>query len=62
MPGFWRNPYPDRMSVTKADALADLQLVDDGLTEDITLLGDLERSMLMIMKDGQIGRNMLTAG
>lgn len=56
-----RNPYPGKLGVVEAGALADLLLVDGDPTTDITLLADPARNLLVIMKDGQIVKNMLAA-
>ena len=53
-----RNPYPGRLGVVEAGALADLLLVDGNPVENIKLLEDPERNLLVIMKDGQIFKNL----
>lgn len=49
-----RNPYPGTLGVVEEGALADLLLIDGNPLEDIGLLADPERNMLVIMKDGAI--------
>jgi imidazolonepropionase-like amidohydrolase len=52
-----RNPYPGRLGVVEEGALADLLLVDGDPVEDIGLIADPERNLLVIMKDGRIHKN-----
>jgi imidazolonepropionase-like amidohydrolase len=52
-----RNPYPGRLGVVEEGALADLLLVDGDPIEDIELIADPERNLLVIMKDGRIHKN-----
>jgi imidazolonepropionase-like amidohydrolase len=52
-----RNPYPGRIGVVEAGALADLLLVDGDPTRDIGLVADPARNFLVIMKDGRIYKN-----
>jgi imidazolonepropionase-like amidohydrolase len=54
-----RNPYPGRLGVVEAGALADLLLVDGNPLEDIRLVADPGRNFLVIMKDGRIYKNTL---
>ncbi|OSP53962.1 amidohydrolase family protein [Pseudoruegeria sp. SK021] len=56
-----RNPYPGKLGVVEIGALADLLLVDGDPVADITLLADPEKNLLVIMKNGQIVKNTLTA-
>jgi imidazolonepropionase-like amidohydrolase len=49
-----RNPYPGRLGVVQGGALADLLLVDGDPLEDLSLLGDPEKNLFLVMKDGQI--------
>jgi imidazolonepropionase-like amidohydrolase len=53
-----RNPYPGRLGVIEAGALADLLLVDGDPIADIDLIADPDR-FLVIMKDGVIFKNTL---
>lgn len=54
-----RNPYPGKLGVIEEGALADLILVDGNAMEDITLLGNPEQNIVLIMKDGKIYKNGL---
>ncbi|SCB96943.1 metal-dependent hydrolase family protein [Kosakonia oryziphila] len=54
-----RNPYPDKLGVIEADALADLILVDGDPLTDIQLIASPEKSFRLIMKDGVIYKNTL---
>lgn len=52
-----RNPYPLKLGVIEEGAAADLILVNGNPMEDITLLGDPEKNLSLIMKDGRIYKN-----
>nr|WP_198402515.1 amidohydrolase family protein [Rhodobacter sp. CZR27] len=54
-----RSPYQGRLGVIEAGALADLLLVDGNPLENIDLLADPERNLILIMKDGQIYKDDL---
>lgn len=54
-----RNPYPGALGVVEEGALADLLLVDGDPTTDITILGDAENNLRVIMKDGELFKNTL---
>lgn len=54
-----RNPYPGKLGVIEAGALADLLVVDGNPLEDITLVAKPEKSFVLIMKDGAIYKNAL---
>lgn len=54
-----RNPYPAKLGVVEPGAFADLLLVDGNPLEDITLLGDPQKNLAVIMKDGRIHKNTL---
>jgi len=54
-----RNAYPGKLGVVEEGALADLLLVDGNPLEDIGLIGTPEKSLLVIMKDGTIYKNLL---
>jgi imidazolonepropionase-like amidohydrolase len=54
-----RNPYPGKLGVLEAGALADLLLVDGNPLENITLVAKPEKSFVLIMKDGTIFKNSL---
>ncbi len=53
-----RNPYPGKLGVVEEGALADLLLVKGDVLADIEVLDDPEASLLVIMKDGKIYKNM----
>ena len=54
-----RNPYPGKLGVVEEGALADLLLVDGNPLENIRLVEDPAKNFLVIMKDGQVHKNML---
>lgn len=54
-----RNPYPGKLGIVDEGALADLLLVDGDPLENIGLLSDPEKNLLVIMKDGAIFKNTL---
>ena len=54
-----RNPYPGKLGVIEEGALADLIVVDGNVLEDIKVLTDPGKNMLLIMKDGKIYKNDL---
>ena len=54
-----RNPYPGKLGVLEAGALADLLLVDGNPLENIRLIEDPAKNFLIIMKDGTIYKNTL---
>ena len=54
-----RNPYPGKLGVVAANALADLLLVDGNPLENINLVADPHRNFVVIMKDGRIFKNTL---
>jgi len=49
-----RNPYPGTLGVVQPSALADLLLVNGDPLQDLSLLGDPEKNLLVVMKDGQL--------
>ncbi len=53
------NPYPGKLGVVEADALADLILVDGNPLENIKLIEEPEKNLAVIMKDGKIYKNVL---
>jgi imidazolonepropionase-like amidohydrolase len=53
-----RNPYPGKLGVVEQGALADLLLVDGNPLDDIVLLEDPENSLLVIMKDGAVAKDL----
>ncbi|MGL4291118.1 MAG: amidohydrolase family protein [Phreatobacter sp.] len=54
-----RNPYPGKLGVIETGAFADLLLVDGNPLENITLMQDPGRNLLLIMKDGRIHKDAL---
>jgi imidazolonepropionase-like amidohydrolase len=54
-----RNPYPGKLGVIEAGALADLILVDGDPIANLKLIGDPDRNFLLIMKDGRIVKDAL---
>ena len=54
-----RNPYPGRLGVIKEGALADLLLVDGNPLENLDLIATPATSLAVIMKDGQVHKNLL---
>ena len=55
------NPYPGRLGVIEAGALADLIVVSGNPLENLDLVADAETNFALIMKDGVIYKNMLAA-
>jgi imidazolonepropionase-like amidohydrolase len=53
-----RNPYPGKLGVIEKGALADVLLVDGNPTASLSLLANPEKSLLVIMKDGKIHKNL----
>jgi imidazolonepropionase-like amidohydrolase len=54
-----RNPYPGKLGVVEEGALADLLLVDGDPLDDVGLVSDPEKNLLVIMKDGTVFKNTL---
>ena len=54
-----RNPYPGKLGVVEAGALADLLLVDGNPLDNINLIAN-PANLKIIMKDGTIYKNTLT--
>jgi imidazolonepropionase-like amidohydrolase len=54
------NPYPGKLGVVEAGALADLLLVDGNPLEDINLVADPDKNFVVIMKDGRIYKDTLS--
>jgi imidazolonepropionase-like amidohydrolase len=54
-----RNPYPGKLGVVEEGAYADLLLVDGNPLEDLKLLEDPDKNLVLIMKDGRIVKNVL---
>ncbi len=55
-----RNPYPGKLGVVEAGALADLLLVDGDPLADIDLVANSDKSFVVIMKDGKIYKNTIS--
>jgi imidazolonepropionase-like amidohydrolase len=53
-----RNPYPGKLGVVEQGALADLLLVDGDPLANINLVADPGKNFLIIMKDGQIYKDV----
>ncbi len=56
-----RSPYPAPIGVVEAGACADLLLVDGDPTQNIELLAEPEKNLLVIMKDGRFYKNAAPA-
>lgn len=54
-----RNPYPGKLGVVEEGALADLLLIDGDPIADIQLIADPAKNFLVIMKDGNIYKNIM---
>ena len=55
-----RNPYPGRLGVVEEGALADLLVTNGNPIDDISLLQNPDRNLLIIMKDGKIYKDALS--
>ena len=53
------NPYPGKLGVVEAGALADLLLVDGNPLDDLNLVANPDKNFVVIMKDGKIYKNTL---
>lgn len=54
-----RNPYPGKLGVIEADALADMIIVNGNPLVDIQLMAQPEQAFCAIVKDGNIIKNRL---
>lgn len=54
-----RNPYPNKLGVIEEGAYADILLVEGNPLQNIKLLEDADKNLLIIMKDGVIYKNIL---
>ncbi len=54
-----RNPYPGKLGVIEAGALADLILIDGDPLENLKLISDPDKNFVVIMKDGRIVKDAL---
>jgi len=57
-----RNPYPGQLGMVEKGALADVILIDGNPLTDISLIAEAETSMVVIMKEGEVFKNLVTAG
>ncbi len=55
-----RSPYKGKLGVVETGALADLLLVNGDPIANLDLVGDPAKNFVVIMKDGQIYKNMLS--
>jgi imidazolonepropionase-like amidohydrolase len=53
-----RDPYPGALGVVEEGAIADLLLVDGNPLDDLQLLADPDRSLVVIMKNGTIYKQL----
>jgi imidazolonepropionase-like amidohydrolase len=53
-----RDPYPGALGVVEEGAIADLLLVDGNPLDDLQLLADPDRSLVVIMKNGTIFKQL----
>jgi imidazolonepropionase-like amidohydrolase len=53
-----RDPYPGPLGVVEEGAIADLLLVDGNPLDDLRLLGDPDHSLVVIMKNGTIYKQL----
>ena len=56
-----RNPYPGKLGVVEEGAFADLLLVEGNPLENIQLIADPGKNFVVIMKDGKVHKNLLSA-
>jgi len=56
-----RNPYPGKLGVVEEGAFADLLLVDGDPLQNLQLIADPARSLVVIIKNGVIVKNSLAA-
>jgi imidazolonepropionase-like amidohydrolase len=54
-----RNPYPGKLGIVAEGALADLLLVDGNPLDDLDLIATPATSLVVIMKDGTVCKNLL---
>ncbi len=57
-----RNPYPGKLGVIEEGAFADLLVIDGNPIDHIELMAKPDKSLMVIMKDGQIYKDTLTKG
>jgi imidazolonepropionase-like amidohydrolase len=56
-----RNPYPGKLGVIEQGALADVLLIDGDPIANIGLLTDPAKNLVVIMKEGKVVKNALSA-
>jgi len=54
-----RNPYPGKLGVVEEGAFADLLLVDGNPLENIQLIEDPAKNLVVIIKNGAVAKNSL---
>jgi len=54
-----RNPYPGKIGVVEAGALADLLIVDGDPLVNVDLIGDPAKNFVVIMKNGKVYKNLV---
>ncbi|TAH10264.1 MAG: amidohydrolase family protein, partial [Sphingobacteriia bacterium] len=54
-----RNPYPNKLGVIEEGAYADMLLVDGNPLQDLKVLLDYDKNLLLILKDGKIYKNKI---
>jgi imidazolonepropionase-like amidohydrolase len=54
-----RNPYTGKLGIVEEGALADLLLVDGNPIENIKLIADPAKNLVIIMKDGKIYKSLI---
>ncbi len=54
-----RNPYPGKLGVIEEGAYADILLINGNPLEDLSILTTPEKTLALIMKDGEIYKDML---
>jgi imidazolonepropionase-like amidohydrolase len=57
-----RSPYAGSLGVVEEGALADLLLVDGNPLDDLRLLENPGKNLVVIMKDGKVYKNLIPAG
>ena len=55
-----RSPYPGKLGVIEAGALADLVLINGDPLKDISILGNPEENLALIVKDGKVYKNTIS--
>ena len=54
------NPYPGKLGVVEEGAIADLLLIDGNPLENIKLVADPNKNLIVIMKGGTIHKDIVT--